>query len=79
MPSGLHENGLLVGGTTASLGNERAMGRAISGQPGAWLRRVLAHRFAVYALYVAMAAGVTIHRGAPESTHTTFRIFRQSF
>ena len=79
MPSGLHENGPLVGNTTASHGDGRAMGPAISGQPGPRLRSVLAHGFVVFSLYVATAVGVTIHRGAPESTHTTFKILRQSF
>jgi len=36
-------------------------------------------RFVVYSMYVAVAILVTIRRGASDSTHTTFKIFRQSF
>ncbi len=46
------------------------------GSPGGPGRRALG---AVALLYVATALLVTWQRGAPASTHTTFKIFRQSF
>jgi hypothetical protein len=42
-------------------------------------RRLLESRAVVYSLYAAVAFSATLHRGVAGSTHTTFRIFRQSF
>jgi hypothetical protein len=48
--------------------------------PGvARLGRAVQSRYVVYSMYVAVAVLVTIRRGAADSTHTTFKIFRQSF
>lgn len=46
---------------------------------GVVLRRLFGSRALVYALYVAVAVFVTVRRGSSSSTHTTFKIFRQSF
>jgi hypothetical protein len=46
---------------------------------GARLGWIVQSRWVTYAMYVAVAILVTIRRGASESTHTTFKIFRQSF
>jgi hypothetical protein len=50
-----------------------------SGTVAALFGRIVQSRFVVYAMYVAVAVLVTIRRGASDSTHTTFKIFRQSF
>jgi hypothetical protein len=47
--------------------------------PESWARRQRQSRHLACLAYAAVAAGGTIHRGAPDSTHTTFKIFRQSF
>jgi len=49
------------------------------GRLAARLRRIASSRAWVYAFYVGVALYVTVRRGAPESTHTTFKIYRQSF
>jgi len=47
--------------------------------PASWVRRRLQSPHLACLAYATVAAGGTIHRGAPDSTDTTFKIFRQSF